>query len=147
MEKISKTAILLSVMSICCYSNCFAGNVITQEHPDPGLYDSINRYVSINDGNSYDDNSEGLDIPFSGNTGDYVIKNGGSITLIKSGTNAYGIRVSEGTVDGKPAATNLTVGGTININIDNSAYDKKGDKVFGVWKYGGYVPFPDAVQP
>ena len=147
MEKISKTAILLSAMSICCYSNCFASSVIKQEHPNPGVYDRIDRYVSIYDDNKNDDSDEGLNIPFSGNTGDYTITNGGNITLIKKGSNAYGLWVSEGTIDGKPAATNLTVGGTININIDNSAYDKKGDKVFGVWKYGGYVPFPDAVQP
>ena len=147
MKNASKTAILLSVMSICCYSNCFASNVITQEHPDPGVYDRIDRYVSIYDDNKNDDSDEGLNIPFSGNTGDYVIINGGNIALIKKSSNAYGLWVSEGTIDGKPAATNLTVGGTININIDNSAYDKKGDKVFGVWKYGGYVPFPDAVQP
>lgn len=83
MEKISKTAILLSAMSICCYSNCFASSVIKQEHPNPGVYDRIDRYVSIYDDNKNDDSDEGLNIPFSGNTGDYTITNGGNITLIK----------------------------------------------------------------
>ena len=147
MRKVSETAVLLSVMSIYCYSNCFAGNVITQEHPAPGVYDRIDRYVSIYDGNSYDDSSEGLMIPFGGNTGDYVITNGGNITIIKNSSTAYGLSVSEGTIDGKPVATNLTVGGTININIDNSAFTGKADKVFGVWKVGGYNFTPGATQP
>ena len=75
--------------------------------------------------------------------GNYTITNGGTITLTKNSTNAYGIQVAEG----KNQGTNLTVGGKLTVKIDNRAYANNGDKVMGVWKLGGYNLIPGGEQP
>ena len=113
---------------------------ITTAYPAPGTYDSIHRVVDYTDENKEDDNQEGLVL--SGG-GDYTITNGGTITLTKNSTNAYGIQVAEG----KNQGTYLTVGGKLTVKINNSAYANNGDKVMGVWKLGGYNLMPGGEQP
>ena len=113
---------------------------ITTAYPAPGTYDSIHRVVDCTDENKEDDEQEGLVLSGGGN---YTITNGGTITLTKNSTNAYGIQVAEG----KNQGTYLTVGGNLTVKIDNSAYAGTGDKVMGVWKLGGYNLMPGGEQP
>ncbi len=134
-RKVLKTAVVLSILSVYPYSVSLADGVITTVNPDPGTYDSIDRVV--NDG-------KGLNIPSnSTDGGDYIITNGGKISLTTNSTTAYGLWVSEG--DTKP--TNLNIGGDFSLIIDNSAFSGTNDKVIGVWKYAGYNPIPGTGQP
>lgn len=133
-KKVLKTAILLSILYSCPYSVSFADGVITNVSPDPGTYESINRVVNGGDG---------LNIPSYGTDGgDYIITNGGRISLTTNSTTAYGLWVSEGNT--KP--TNLDIGGNLSLTIDNSAFNGIEDKVIGVWKYAGYNPIPGTGQ-
>ena len=70
-----------------------------------------------------------------------LVANGGKIELIKNETTAFGIYVTEG----NNQATNLTIGGKIIVNVDNTA-SISNDKAFGVWKEAGYNPI-DSEQP
>lgn len=126
------STIMLSLLQGSVYAD---GGVITTAHPAPGWYDSINRVVTINDENQNDDSEEGLEI----NTfGDYEIVNGGKIELVKDNVAAYGIHVIEGkNKKGENIATNLTIGGKITVNVDNTASNRN-DKAFGIWKDAGY---------
>lgn len=134
-RKVLKTAVVLSVLSVYPYSVSLADGIITTVNPDPGTYDSIDRVVNGGDG---------LNIPsYSTDGGDYIITNGGRISLTTNSTTAYGLWVSEG--DTKP--TNLNIGGDFSLIIDNSAFSGTNDKVIGVWKYAGYNPIPGTGQP
>lgn len=126
------STIMLSLLQGSVYAD---GGVITTAHPAPGWYDSINRVVTINDENQKDDSEEGLEI----NTfGDYEIVNGGKIELVKDNVAAYGIHVIEGkNKEGENIATNLTIGGKITVNVDNTASNRN-DKAFGIWKDAGF---------
>lgn len=130
------STIMLSLLHGSVYAD---GGVITTAHPAPGWYDSINRVVTIYDENKNDDLEEGLEI----NTGgDYEILNGGKIELTKNAVGAYGIHV----IEEKNKPTNLTIGGKITVNVDNTASDSK-DKAFGIWKEAGYNLIPGSEQP
>lgn len=126
------TTIMLSLLQGSVYAD---GGVITTAHPAPGKYNEIHRVVTINDENQYDDSEEGLEI----NTfGDYEIVNGGNIKLVKDNVAAYGIHVIEGkNKEGENIATNLTIGGKITVNVDNTASNRN-DKAFGIWKDAGF---------
>ena len=126
------STIMLSLLQGSVYAD---GGVITTAHPAPGWYDSINRVVTINDENQNDDSEEGLEI----NTfGDYEIVNGGKIELVKDNVAAYGIHVVEGkNKEGENIATNLTIGGKITVNVDNTKSNRN-DKAFGIWKDAGF---------
>lgn len=140
-KQILASTIMLSLLQGSVYAD---SAVITTAHPAPGKYDSINRVVTIHDENQNDDSEEGLEI----NTGgDYEILNDGKIELTKNGVAAYGIHVIEGkNKEGENIATNLTIGGTITVYVDNTASDSK-DKTFGVWKEAGYNLISGSVQP
>ena len=130
------TMVMLSLLQGSVYAD---GGVITKAHPNPGTYDSIKRFVTICDENKNDDLEEGLEI----NTGgDYEIVNGGTIELVKNKVAAYGIHV----IEGNNKATNLTIGGKIIVNVDNTASNYN-DKTFGVWKEAGYNLIPGSEQP
>lgn len=131
-KQILASTIMLSLLQGSVYAD---GGVITTAHPAPGWYDSINRVVTINDENQNDDSEEGLEI----NTfGDYEILDGGKIELTKNAVAAYGIHVIEGkNKKGENIATNLTIGGKITVNVDNTASNRN-DKAFGIWKDAGY---------
>ena len=130
------STIMLSLLQGSVYAD---GGVITTAHPAPGKYDKIDRVVTIHDENKNDDSEEGLEI----NTfGDYEIVNGGKIELVKDNVAAYGIHV----IEGKNIATNLTIGGKITVNVDNTASDSK-DKAFGIWKEAGYNLISGSEQP
>ncbi len=126
------STIMLSLLQGSVYAD---GGVITTAHPAPGKYDEIYRVVTINDENQNDDSEEGLEI----NTfGDYEILDGGKIELTKNAVAAYGIHVIEGkNKKGENIATNLTIGGKITVNVDNTASNRN-DKAFGIWKDAGY---------
>lgn len=100
---------------------------ITSKTPNPGIYDSIEREVTA------DGSAEGLNIGKITSGGDYTILNGGTISLTTKGSTAYGLWVDEGTNN----PTNLTIGGDLQLTIDNSSFTGSNDKVMGVWKYGG----------
>lgn len=131
-KQILASTIMLSLLQGSVYAD---SAVITTAHPAPGKYDEIDRVVTINDENKNDDSEEGLEI----NTyGDYEIVNGGKIELTKNAVAAYGIHVIEGkNKKGENIATNLTIGGKITVNVDNTASNRN-DKAFGIWKDAGY---------
>lgn len=131
-KQILASTIMLSLLQGSVYAD---GGVITTAHPAPGKYNEIHRVVTINDENQYDDSEEGLEI----NTfGDYEIVNGGNIKLVKDNVAAYGIHVIEGkNKEGENIATNLTIGGKITVNVDNTASNRN-DKAFGIWKDAGF---------
>lgn len=126
------STIMLSLLQGSVYADY---GDITTAHPAPGKYNEIHRVVTINDENQYDDSEEGLEI----NTfGDYEIVNGGNIKLVKDNVAAYGIHVIEGkNIEGENIATNLTIGGKITVNVDNTASNRN-DKAFGIWKDAGF---------
>lgn len=126
------STIMLSLLQGSVYADY---GDITTAHPAPGKYDEIYRVVTINDENQNDDSEEGLEI----NTfGDYEILDGGKIELTKNAVAAYGIHVIEGkNKKGENIATNLTIGGKITVNVDNTASNRN-DKAFGIWKDAGY---------
>lgn len=126
------STIMLSLLQGSVYADY---GDITTAHPAPGKYNEIHRVVTINDENQYDDSEEGLEI----NTfGDYEIVNGGNIKLVKDNVAAYGIHVIEGkNKEGENIATNLTIGGKITVNVDNTASNRN-DKAFGIWKDAGF---------
>lgn len=140
-KKILATLVMLSLMQGSVYAD---SDDITTAHPAPGKYDSINRVVTIHDENKNDDSEEGLEI----NTfGDYEILDGGKIELVKKAVAAYGIHVIEGkNKEGENIATNLTIGGKITVNVDNTASNRN-DKTFGIWKEVGYNLIPEGEQP
>lgn len=140
-KQILASTIMLSLLQGSVYAD---GGVITTAHPAPGWYDSINRVVTINDENQNDDSEEGLEI----NTfGDYEIVNGGKIELVKDQVAAYGIHVIEGkNKEGENIATNLTIGGKITVNVDNTKSNRN-DKTFGIWKEVGYNLIPESEKP
>lgn len=105
-----------------------AEGIITGQSPIPGEYESIDRTVEG------DSTEEGLDLPYNNNDGgNYIIRNGGTINVIKNKSTAYGIWVAEG----YNAATNLDVGGKLSVKVDNQAYSRVASAL-GIWKYGGY---------
>lgn len=135
------STIMLSLLQGSVYAD---GGVITTAHPAPGWYDSINRVVTINDEYQNDDSEEGLEI----NTfGDYEIVNGGKIELVKDNVAAYGIHVIDGkNKEGENIATNLTIGGKITVNVDNTKSNRN-DKTFGIWKEVGYNLIQENEKP
>lgn len=140
-KQILASTIMLSLLQGSVYADY---GDITTAHPAPGKYDEIHRVVTINDENQNDDSEEGLEI----NTfGDYEIVKGGEIELTKNGVAAYGIHVIEGkNKEGENIATNLTIGGKITVNVDNTASNRN-DKTFGIWKEAGYNLIPEGEQP
>lgn len=135
-KQILASTIMLSLLQGSVYAD---DGVITTAHPAPGWYDKIERVVTIHDENQNDDSEEGLEI----NTGgDYEIVKGGKIKLVKKAVAAYGIHV----IEGKNKPTNLNIGGTITVNVDNTASNRN-DKTFGIWKEAGYNLIPGSEQP
>lgn len=140
-KQILASTIMLSLLQGSVYAD---SAVITTAHPAPGKYDEIDRVVTINDENQNDDSEEGLEI----NTfGDYEIVNGGKIELVKDNVAAYGIHVIEGkNKEGENIATNLTIGGKITVNVDNTKSNRN-DKTFGIWKEVGYNLIQGSEKP
>lgn len=124
-KKILETTIMMSILTSYPYTVSLAENVITSQYPAPGVYDSVDIVV---DGGY----SEGILI-YEDNAGEFTIKNGGQININKNASTAYGINAN----DGRDKATNMNIGGTLNIVVNNSNYTGT-DRTMGIWKYGGF---------
>lgn len=125
-KKMLKVAVLMSILSVYPYSVSFAEGVITTASPAPGIYDSIDRVVN-------NTNDEGF-IVNSYNAGEFIITDGGSITVNKNASTAYGISADDSSMQ----ATNINIGGKLIISIDNSKNTGTNEKTMGIWKCNGY---------
>lgn len=104
------------------------GGTLTTPYIDPGEYDRIEVNVPIEASDHV-----GLLVRSGTDGGDYVIRNGGEISVRGDSTTVYGVRIEEG----KNASSNLTIGGKLTVDLDNtkSTHD---DKCMGIWKFAGY---------
>lgn len=104
------------------------GGTLTTPYIDPGEYDRIEVNVPIEASDHV-----GLLVRSGTDGGDYVIRNGGEISVKGDSTTVYGVRIEEG----KNASSNLTIGGKLTVDLDNtkSTHD---DKCMGIWKFAGY---------
>lgn len=122
------------------------GGILTTPYIDPGEYDRIEVDVPIEAPENV-----GLQVSSGTDGGNYVIRNGGDISVKGDYTTVYGVII----VEGKNNPSNLTIGGKLTVDLDNTK-STHADKCIGIWKYGGFnsegdgqtgIPEPDHPQP